>query len=254
MRIVLRHPPHRRRRRTGRCACSCRHAPRSTGDAAREPGRHRPPTGPPSPWSTTRPKGRSAGRFRSVRRRGAARSAPSRWSVSGPAASPATGRGRSLALLRDRPAVAHRPIRRNSASSRPAAPTCRVLGDAPGPSPRRRAARIRRFRTPDATPSRRRDPAPPPHPEALALYLAKLSPTGVLGMHITNRHLDLGRIVARVGAEFDVDLRRPRSFAFDPCGSVRGHGRVARPRSRHLGTLARRSGLERIGPDRARRP
>ncbi|WP_053221147.1 fused MFS/spermidine synthase [Methylobacterium indicum] len=92
--------------------------------------------------------------------------------------------------------------------------------------------------------------------EALALYLAKLSPTGVLAMHITNRHLDLGRIVARVGAEFGLSTFVAReAFAFDPV-RFRAAGTVAvlARDPAHLGTLAADPAWERIAPDRARRP
>lgn len=37
--------------------------------------------------------------------------------------------------------------------------------------------------------------------EAVALYLSKLGPQGAIVVHVSNRHLDLTRILARVGAE-----------------------------------------------------
>ncbi|KMO17155.1 spermidine synthase [Methylobacterium platani] len=89
--------------------------------------------------------------------------------------------------------------------------------------------------------------------EALALYLAKLAPDGVLVVHITNRHLDLGRILARVGAEFGLATHVAReSFPFDPA-RFRAAATVAvlaRDPAR-LGALA---AWTPIAPDMARRP
>lgn len=92
--------------------------------------------------------------------------------------------------------------------------------------------------------------------EALALYLAKLAPDGVLAMHITNRHLDLGRILARVGAEFGLSTHVAReSFPFDPV-RFRAASTVAvlARDPAHLGALATDPAWERIAPDLARRP
>ncbi|SEP33508.1 hypothetical protein SAMN04487843_111177 [Methylobacterium sp. ap11] len=92
--------------------------------------------------------------------------------------------------------------------------------------------------------------------EALALYRAKLAADGVLVMHITNRHLDLARILARVGAEVGLSTFVAReSFAFDPV-RFRAAATVAvlARDPAHLGGLAADPAWERIAPDRARRP
>ncbi|MGF3021952.1 spermidine synthase [Methylobacterium aquaticum] len=92
--------------------------------------------------------------------------------------------------------------------------------------------------------------------EALALYLEKLSPNGVLVMHITNRHLDLSRIVARVGAEFGLSTYVAReTFPFDPV-RFRAAGTVAALARdpAHLGGLAADPAWQRIAPDMNRRP
>ncbi len=145
-------------------------------------------------------------------------------------------------------------IRRNSASSRPAVPTCRwcwanarlTLAEAPGGL----GALVVDAFSSDAIPAHLLTR------EALALYLAKLAPDGVLAMHITNRHLDLGRILARVGAEFGLSTHVAReSFPFDPVAVPRReHGRGARPRSRPSRRARDRSGLGADRPDLARRP
>ncbi|TGD95489.1 fused MFS/spermidine synthase [Methylobacterium nonmethylotrophicum] len=92
--------------------------------------------------------------------------------------------------------------------------------------------------------------------EALALYLARLAPDGVLVMHITNRHLDLGRIVARVGAEFGLSTYVAReTFAFDAV-RFRAPATVAvlARDPAHLGALAADPAWVRIAPDMSRRP
>ena len=40
--------------------------------------------------------------------------------------------------------------------------------------------------------------------EAIALYLSRLGPRGTILMHLSNRHLDLSRIVARAATEHDL--------------------------------------------------
>ena len=37
--------------------------------------------------------------------------------------------------------------------------------------------------------------------EAIGMYLSKLNDKGILVAHISNRHLDLSRVLARIGAE-----------------------------------------------------
>lgn len=93
--------------------------------------------------------------------------------------------------------------------------------------------------------------------EALALYLAKLDATGALVVHISNRHLELRHILARVAAEQGLVLY----LRFD---RVRESGEtryrapsivaaIARDPG-HLGALAAEGGWTRIDPDMTRRP
>ncbi|TNC16030.1 hypothetical protein FF100_01825 [Methylobacterium terricola] len=92
--------------------------------------------------------------------------------------------------------------------------------------------------------------------EALALYLAKLAPGGVLALHITNRHLDLARILARVGAEFGLTTLVAReSFPFDPVRfrAATTVAVLARDPA-DLGALRTDPAWERIAPERERRP
>lgn len=92
--------------------------------------------------------------------------------------------------------------------------------------------------------------------EALALYRSKLAPDGVLVMHITNRHLEFGRILARVGAEVGLSTYVAReTFPFDPV-RFRAAATVAvlARDPAHLGALTADPAWERIAPDLDRRP
>lgn len=92
--------------------------------------------------------------------------------------------------------------------------------------------------------------------EALALYLEKLAPSGVLAMHITNRHLDLARILARVGAELGLSTYVAReAFPFDPV-RFRAAATVAvlARDPADLGAVAADPAWTRIAPESDRRP
>ena len=94
--------------------------------------------------------------------------------------------------------------------------------------------------------------------EAIGLYLSRLGPEGVILMHVSNRHLDLSRILARTAAEHGlvavevVDSDRPeerRERMRTPAKIVLLARDVA-----HVGPIVNRSGATRLEADPARRP
>ncbi|HEX8165854.1 MAG TPA: hypothetical protein VF601_08710 [Beijerinckiaceae bacterium] len=93
--------------------------------------------------------------------------------------------------------------------------------------------------------------------EAVGMYLSKLDGTGALVVHISNRHLDLGRILARVGAEHGLSTyairegeEEPQERRFRAPSYVAA---LARDPA-HLGRIAKGGAWRRLEPDMARRP
>jgi hypothetical protein len=98
--------------------------------------------------------------------------------------------------------------------------------------------------------------------EALGLYLSKLDERGVLVMHISNRHLDLARILARTAAEHGLiayrrsdDSSEPFDLRYKAPAIVMAFARAPE----HLGAMAtssewRRSQWKRIESDPALKP
>jgi predicted O-methyltransferase YrrM len=87
--------------------------------------------------------------------------------------------------------------------------------------------------------------------EAVAGYLSKLAPDGVLVMHISNRHMELARVVAAVGAAeglvtyFRQDDHRTSLESYKAAAEVAALARSPA----HLGDLPRRQGWAEIKPD-----
>jgi hypothetical protein len=87
--------------------------------------------------------------------------------------------------------------------------------------------------------------------EAVAGYLSKLAPDGVLAIHISNRHMELARVVAAVGAAerlvtyFRQDDRRTWQQDYKARAEVAALARSPA----HLGDLPRRQGWAEIKPD-----
>ncbi len=93
--------------------------------------------------------------------------------------------------------------------------------------------------------------------EAIGMYLSKLAPDGVLAFHISNRHLDLRRILARAAAEHGLvtyahydGFKEPLEKRYRTPSIVAA---VARDPS-HLGRLAGPGGWRRVDADMTRRP
>lgn len=93
--------------------------------------------------------------------------------------------------------------------------------------------------------------------EAIQLYLARLAPSGVMVFHISNRHFDLRRILARTAAEHGLSTyvmseaeEEPLSLRFRSTSVVAA---VAR-KPEHLGRLAIPGGWHEVKPDLGRRP
>jgi hypothetical protein len=88
--------------------------------------------------------------------------------------------------------------------------------------------------------------------EAMASYLAHLNPGGALVLHISNRHMELGRVVAAVGAAEGLvtylkEDRRPGTVPTDFKMNALVAA-LARDRS-DLGELPSRPGWQEIRPD-----
>lgn len=93
--------------------------------------------------------------------------------------------------------------------------------------------------------------------EAVGLYLSKLTPEGALVVHVSNRHLELRHILARVAAEHGLltYLGNDRTDAAMEARFLAGSNVVVMTRDpRHLGPLAASARWERIEPDMGRRP
>ncbi|MCC7010532.1 MAG: fused MFS/spermidine synthase [Acidobacteria bacterium] len=58
--------------------------------------------------------------------------------------------------------------------------------------------------------------------EAIALYMEKLAPGGLLAFNISNRHLDLGRVLAGISAELGLAYRKKDDLHIDPRLAGRG--------------------------------
>src|SRR5262249_49636370 len=87
--------------------------------------------------------------------------------------------------------------------------------------------------------------------EALHGYLAHLSPHGMLLIHISNRHLELAKVVAAVGAtEGLTALVKTDRNQIDFMGELRAAAMVAvlARNEADFGTLAGAPGWERVGP------
>lgn len=100
----------------------------------------------------------------------------------------------------------------------------------------------------------------PPHlltKQAIALYLSKLDPTGVILIHISNRHLELRHILARAAAEHNLTAYLLSDLSAEPVRQrYRAGSRIvvlARDPA-HLGPIAQNGTLERLNPEMARRP
>ena len=88
--------------------------------------------------------------------------------------------------------------------------------------------------------------------EAVAGYLARLAPGGIIAMHISNRHMDLAPVVAAVGAaeRLVVYLKkdsRPDTAATDLKAS--SHVAVLARSDTDLGALAAQQDWRKMAPD-----
>jgi hypothetical protein len=93
--------------------------------------------------------------------------------------------------------------------------------------------------------------------EAIDLYLSKLSNAGVVVFHISNRHLDLRRILARTAAEHGLVTYLMHERRSEPMERRYRISSVVAAVARdpaHLGRIATEGTWRRIEPDMARRP
>ncbi len=93
--------------------------------------------------------------------------------------------------------------------------------------------------------------------EAIGLYLSKLDRTGVVLVHISNRHLDLSRILARAAAEHGLVTHVMRETADEPPERRFRARAIVAALARdpaHLGAIAQDPAWQRVVPDMARRP
>ena len=74
--------------------------------------------------------------------------------------------------------------------------------------------------------------------EALALYLSKLAPDGLLAFHVSNRYLRLTPIVARLAREAGLTIREQFWMGRDGCGPVSTRWLLLAREERHFGKLA----------------
>jgi len=74
--------------------------------------------------------------------------------------------------------------------------------------------------------------------EALALYLSKLAPEGLLAFHVSNRYLRLTPIVARLALEAGLAMREQLWVGRDGCGPVSTRWVLLAREERHFGGLA----------------
>ncbi|WP_198157598.1 fused MFS/spermidine synthase [Methylobacterium nodulans] len=92
--------------------------------------------------------------------------------------------------------------------------------------------------------------------EAVRLALSKLDRTGVLLFHISNRHLDLSRILARVGADLGLTAWLIQETGVSDLGTMRAAVKLlvlARDPA-HLGSLLQDPSWRRVLADPDRRP
>jgi hypothetical protein len=93
--------------------------------------------------------------------------------------------------------------------------------------------------------------------EAIGLYRSKLDRTGVVLVHISNRHLDLSRILARAAAEHGLETYVARESADEPMEKRFRARAIVAALARNpadLGPIAQDPGWKRVVPDMARRP
>ncbi|MFD1704415.1 hypothetical protein ACFSCV_15510 [Methylopila henanensis] len=94
--------------------------------------------------------------------------------------------------------------------------------------------------------------------EALALYRSKLAPGGAILMHVSNRHLELAPILARVGADLGLATWLRREGDLDEPISARMRTSVTAvmlaANDADVGPIATGTGWTRVAPDMARRP
>jgi hypothetical protein len=95
--------------------------------------------------------------------------------------------------------------------------------------------------------------------EAFGMYLSKLDDKGILVAHISNRHLDLSRVLARVGAEHGLVTYLNEETGIPPeiqRSQLRFPSIVAvlTRKPEHVGALAVHPAWKRVEPDMARRP
>ena len=91
--------------------------------------------------------------------------------------------------------------------------------------------------------------------EALGLYLSKLGPEGALVIHVSNRHLDLTRILARIGAEHGLVTYVKADVPDEPFEARMRSAQIVvamARRPKHLGPVA--AEWRRLEPDLERRP
>jgi hypothetical protein len=87
--------------------------------------------------------------------------------------------------------------------------------------------------------------------EALAGYLSRLAPRGIIVLHISNRHMALGRVAAAVGAAEGLVVYRTNQPAHEKADDwLRAPAEVDFARDRRdLGDLAAQPGWKRLDPD-----
>jgi hypothetical protein len=93
--------------------------------------------------------------------------------------------------------------------------------------------------------------------EAIALYLSKLDPSGAIVVHISNRHLDLSRILARTAAEHGLATHLSHDSTDEPVERRYRSPSLAVVLARdpvQIGSGAVPNVLKRLEPDMARRP
>ena len=95
--------------------------------------------------------------------------------------------------------------------------------------------------------------------EAFGMYLSKLNDNGILVVHISNRHLDLSHILARIGAEHGLVTYLNKESRTSPDiqrSQLRFASEVAvlARKAEHLGALSTHPAWKLVEPEMARRP
>jgi len=80
--------------------------------------------------------------------------------------------------------------------------------------------------------------------EAIALYLDKVAPGGLVAIHISNRYVDLGGLAARLAADAGLAIRQREWRGGDGCARLSTRWVVLARDERDLGSLA--AGWERV--------